>query len=431
MMSRLTLQPVCRMDNPTPRPIVVDMTHDADILIVGGGLNGPCLALACAQAGLSSVVIDALPAETRAGAEFDGRTYALALASVRMLEALGLWAELSDHAQPIRQIKASDGRAGEGAAPFFLHFDSAELEEGPMGQMLEDRHLRRALLAAMAKQPLIAHHPGTTVIAQATDGTARVTLADGRTLTGRILVGADGRGSGTAARAGIKRTGWDYGQTALVAAIAHDLPHHGIAHQFFMPPGPLAILPLTGNRSSIVWSERESDAKRLMAADDAGFLDHLRPRFGDFLGEIALAGRRYSYPLGLSIANAFVGTRLALVGDAAHGVHPIAGQGLNLGLRDVAALAEVLADALRRGEDIAAPDVLARYQSWRRFDTAALAMMTDGVNKLFSNDNPALRAIRDIGMGAVSAIPALRRGFMRQAAGLSGDLPRLLQGRAV
>lgn len=419
------------MDNPTRRAIVRGMAHDADILIVGGGLNGPCLALACAQAGLSSIVIDSLAEDVRSGAGFDGRSYALALASIRMLGALGLWADLKDHAQPILQIKASDGRAGQGAAPFFLHFDSAELDEGPMGHMLEDRHLRRALLDAMAAEPLVTHRPGTTVVAQQTDGAAHVTLEGGETLTGRLLVAADGRRSGTAQRAGIKRTGWDYGQTALVCAIAHERPHGGIAHQFFMPPGPLAILPLPGNRCSIVWSETDADARRLMAADDAAFLDHLRPRFGDFLGEISLAGQRHSYPLNLTIANAFVATRLALVGDAAHGVHPIAGQGLNLGLRDVGALAEVLADATRRGEDIAAADVLARYQSWRRFDTAALALTTDGVNRLFSNDNPALRLIRDIGMGAVSAVPALRRALMRQAAGLTGDLPRLLQGRAL
>jgi 2-octaprenyl-6-methoxyphenol hydroxylase len=405
------------------------MAYDADILIVGGGLNGPCLALACAQAGLTSIVIDALPEEVRSGTGFDGRSYALALASVRMLGALGLWADLAPHAQPILQIKASDGRAGEGAAPFFLHFDSAELEEGPMGHMLEDRYLRRTLLDAMAADARITHRPGTTVTAQKTDSAAEVTLADGSTLAGRLLIGADGRRSGTAERAGIRRTGWDYGQTALVCAIAHEHPHHGIAHQFFMPPGPLAILPLPGNRSSIVWSETHADAKRLMDAEDAAFLDHLRPRFGDFLGEISLAGQRYSYPLNLTIANAFVADRLALVGDAAHGVHPIAGQGLNLGLRDVGALAEVLADAHRRGEDIAAADVLARYQSWRRFDTATLALATDGVNRLFSNDNPVLRTIRDLGMGAVSSVPGLRRAFMRQAAGLSGDVPRLLQGR--
>ena len=431
MLSQATLQPARAMDNPAPQPIVRGMAHDTDILIVGGGLNGPCLALACAQAGLSSIVIDALDEDVRSGDGFDGRSYALALASVRMLTALGLWEDLAGHAQPILQIKASDGRAGEGAAPFFLHFDSAELEEGPMGHMLEDRYLRRALLDAMAAEPKIDHRPGTTVTAQSTDGAAEVTLADGTTLTGRLLVGADGRRSGTAARAGIKRTGWAYGQIALVCAIAHERPHEGIAHQFFMPPGPLAILPLPGNRSSIVWSEREADARRLIAADDAAFLAHLRPRFGDFLGEISLAGHRYSYPLSLTIANAFVAERLALVGDAAHGVHPIAGQGLNLGLRDVGALAEVLADAARRGEDIAAPDVLACHQSWRRFDTAALALATDGVNRLFSNDNPALRLIRDLGMGAVGAMPTLRRGFMRQAAGLTGDLPRLLQGQAL
>jgi 2-octaprenyl-6-methoxyphenol hydroxylase len=407
------------------------MVHDADILIVGGGLNGPCLALALAQGGFSSIVIDALPEATRAGADFDGRSYALALASVRMLDALGLWEDLADDAQPILEIKASDGRAGEGAGPFFLHFDHAEIEEGPMGHMLEDRYLRRALLDAMASEPRVTHLPGAEVVAQDTEGAARVTLADGRTLSGRLLVGADGRRSGTAERARIRRTGWDYGQTALVCAIAHERPHNGIAHQFFMPAGPLAILPLPGNRSSIVWSERTARAAEIAALDDAAYLEALRPAFGDFLGEISLAGSRYAYPLSLSIAERFVDTRLALVGDAAHGVHPIAGQGLNLGLRDVAALAEVLADARRRGEDIAREDVLARYQSWRRFDTAAMAVATDAFNRLFSNDNPALRALRDVGMGVVQAVPGLRRRFIREAAGLTGDVPRLLQGRTL
>jgi 2-octaprenyl-6-methoxyphenol hydroxylase len=407
------------------------MSHDAEILIVGGGLNGPCLALALAQAGFSSIVIDALPEDTRSGSEFDGRSYALALASVRMLGALGLWDGLADSAQPILEIKASDGRAGEGAGPFFLHFDHAEIEEGPMGHMLEDRYLRRALLAAMEADPRITHMPGTTVVAQETTDDARVTLSDGRTLSGQVLVGADGRRSGTAQRAGIRRIGWDYGQTALVCAVAHEKPHGGIAQQFFMPGGPLAILPLPGNRSSIVWSERTARAAEIAAMDDAEFLDALRPAFGDFLGEISLAGTRYSYPLSLSVAEAFVGPRLALVGDAAHGIHPIAGQGLNLGLRDVAALAEVLTDARRRGEAIGAPDVLARYQTWRRFDTTAMALATDAFNRLFSNDNAAIRAVRGVGMGVVQAVPGLRRSFIRQAAGLTGDAPRLLQGRAL
>ncbi len=404
------------------------MTHDTDILIVGGGLNGPTLALALAQVGLRSIVLDALPADVRQADGFDGRSYALALSSTRMLDALGLWGKLAANAQPMLQIKASDGRAGEGPSPWFLHFDHAEIEEGPMGHMLEDRYLRQTLLTAMSETPLVRHLPGSRVIAQ---GTGTVTLEDGRTLRARLVVGADGRASGTAARAGIKRTGWDYGQTALVCAIRHEKPHGGIAHQFFMPAGPLAILPLPGDRCSIVWSETHDMAAQIMAMSDADYLDVLRPRFGDFLGQISLAGQRYCYPLSLSIANAFVAPRLALVGDAAHGVHPIAGQGLNMGLRDVAALAEVLTDAKRRGEDFAASDVLARYQSWRRFDTAALAVATDTFNKLFSNDNPLLRAGRDIGMGIVGAMPGLRRGFIRQAAGLTGDLPRLLQGRAL
>jgi 2-octaprenyl-6-methoxyphenol hydroxylase len=298
--------------------------------------------------------------------------------------------------------------------------------------MVEDRYLRRAFLEAMKDAGDITRISGRTVVAQDLDASgATVTLDDGAQVRARLLVGSDGRASGTARRAGITRTGWSYGQTALVCAIAHEKPHHGVAHQFFMPPGPLAILPLTGNRSSIVWSERDAEAARIDRLDDAGYLEALRPRFGDFLGEISLAGKRFSYPLGLTLANALVAERVALIGDAAHGVHPIAGQGLNAGLRDVAALAEVLVQAARRGEDIGASPVLERYQQWRRFDTATLALATDAFNRLFSNDNPLLRLGRDIGMGIVGAVPALRRGFIREAAGLTGDVPRLMQGRPI
>ncbi len=406
------------------------MTYDSDILIVGGGLNGPALALAAARSGLSSVVIDAQPRAVLEGADFDGRAYALALGSVRMLRRLGLWDGLAENAQPMLEIKVSDGRAGKGPlSPYFLHFDHAEIEEGPMGHMLEDRFLRRALIEAMAASDRITVRNEATVVAQEADGQGvTVTLADGQSLRARLLVGADGRASGTAARAGIRRTGWDYGQTALVCAIEHEKPHGGVAHQFFMPPGPLAILPLPGNRSSIVWSETHETAARFMALDDDGFLQVLRPRFGDFLGEIAIAGQRFSYPLNLTVANSFVAERLALIGDAAHGMHPIAGQGLNAGFRDVAALAQVLDEARARGEEIGTAPVLERYQSWRRFDTATLAMTTDLTNRLFSNDNPLLRAVRDIGMGAVNAVPALRRGLIREAAGLTGDLPDLMRG---
>lgn len=406
------------------------MTYDSDILIVGGGLNGPVLALALARSGLTSTVIDAQPAEVLAADGFDGRSYALALSSVRLLRRLGLWDALENDAQPMLEIKVSDGRAGEGPlSPFHLHFDHAEIEEGPMGHMVQDRHLRRAVLTAIDADARITRLNGDSVVSQ--DSSVQgvtVTLASGKMLTGSILIGADGRRSGTAERAGITRTGWDYGQTALVCAIEHTLPHHGIAHQFFMPPGPLAILPLTGNRSSIVWSETHANAAAFNALSDADYLTMLRPRFGDFLGEIKLAGARYTYPLNLTLANSFIAPRLALVGDAAHGVHPIAGQGLNAGLRDIAALAHVLSDAKKRGEDIAAMPVLERYQHWRRFDTATLAVATDLTNKIFASDNPLLRLGRDIGMGIVNAVPGLRRGFIREAAGLTGELPELMRG---
>ncbi|PVA09938.1 2-octaprenyl-6-methoxyphenyl hydroxylase [Pelagivirga sediminicola] len=405
------------------------MKHDSDIVIVGGGLNGPALALALAQTGLSVTVVDALPAKIRKNAAFDGRAYALALASVRLLRAIGIWKGIADRTQPMLEIKVSDGRAGAGPlSPFFLHFDHAELEEGPMGHMCEDRVLRPALLAAMKADGNITQISGDAVTAQeVSPGGAALTLASGKVLRTRLIVGADGRTSGTAQRAGISRTGWDYGQTALVCAIEHERPHHGIAHQFFMPPGPLAILPLPGNVSSIVWSETAQTAAAFAALSDADFLHVLRPRFGDFLGEISLTGQRYTYPLGLTVANSLIAPRVALIGDAAHGLHPIAGQGLNAGLRDVGALAQVVADARRRGEDLAAPDVLERYQRWRRFDTASLAMTTDLSNRLFSNDNPLLRAVRGIGMGAINAAAPLRRAMMREAAGLTGDLPELMR----
>jgi len=403
------------------------MTQDSDLLIIGGGLNGPALALAAAEAGLRSIVIDALPADTRAEPDFDGRAYALALASVRLLANLGLWDRLAPDAQPMTGIRVSDSRVGEAEVFLGLDFSSAEIEEGPMGHMVEDRYLRRALLDAMEAAPQVTHRPAARVTAQTvTASGVAVTLEDGSTLTGRLLVGADGRQSGTAARAGIRRTGWSYGQTALVCPIAHEKPHEGTAHQLFLPPGPLAILPLTGNRSSIVWSERDAQAQAINALPDAEYLEVLRPRFGDFLGQITLAGPRYTYPLGLTLANAFVADRLALVGNAAHGMHPIAGQGLNAGLRDVAALAHVLSHAQRRGEEVASAAVLARYQQWRRFDTATLATATDLFNRLFSNDNPLLRLGRDLGMSLVQRLPDLRRGFLREAAGLTGDLPDLM-----
>lgn len=413
------------MDNPARRRILRVMSTDTDIVIVGGGLNGPALALGLAQIGLRTTVIDTLPAPTRKLRDFDGRSYALALASMRLLRGIDVWDDVRDHTQPMLEIKVTDGRAGEGPSPWMLHFDHAEIEEGPMGYMCEDRYLRQALLAAMDGNERITQLNGETVVTQ--DG-GTVTLASGKTVKAKLIIGADGRTSGTAQRAGIKRTGWGYGQTAIVCAVGHEKPNGGIAHQFFMPSGPLAILPLTGDRCSIVWSETDARAAEIMAMNDDDFLDALRPAFGSFLGELSLTGKRFSYPLSLTLANRFIADCVALIGDAAHGVHPIAGQGLNAGLRDVAALVDVLSDAKQRGEDIASPAVLARYEQWRRFDTATLAVATDTFNKLFSNDNPLLRAVRDVGMGVINSAPGLRRKFIREAAGLTGDLPSLMRG---
>ena len=406
------------------------MNNVSDVIIAGGGLNGPLVARALAQSGHTVTIVDGKAESVHRDAAFDGRSYALAISSIRLLQGLGLWDDLAAHAQPILEIKVSDGRAGEGPAPFFMHFDHAEIEDGPMGHIVQDRHLRRVVLDGIADNGRITHLQSAKIVAQSVDHSgATVTLSDGSEQRGRVLIGADGRGSGTAVRAGIKRTGWAYGQTALVCAIAHERPHNGVAHQFFMPPGPLAILPLPGNQSSIVWSETAEQARAIHQMSDADYLQVLRPRFGDFLGEISLVGQRYTYPLTLSLATSLVAERVALVGDAAHGVHPIAGQGLNAGLRDIAALAEVLTDASRRGEDLGAPAVLKRYEEWRRFDNTALAVATDTFNRLFSNDNALLRAARDIGMGLVNRMPALRRSFIREAAGLTGELPRLMRNR--
>ena len=404
------------------------MEHDCDIAIVGGGLNGPALALAAAQVGLRVIVLDATSHKPRKNAKFDGRAYALALASKRLMAAVGVWENVAQDAEPMLNIRVSDGRAGVGASPFFMDFDHAELEEGPMGYMVEDRHLRYALQAAMQTSPLIEYRLATRVTGQST-GPEGVTLslANNQKITTRLLVGADGRQSGTAARAGITYTGWQYGQTALVCAVEHDRPHGGVAHQFFMPAGPMAVLPLSARRSTVVWSEKTDSATVIKTLDDAAFLDVLRPRFGDFLGDIALTGGRFSYPLGMMIAKNYIAPNVALIGDAAHGVHPIAGQGLNAGLRDVAALIQVLSEAKQRGEDFASQPVLARYQLWRRFDATALAVATDGFNRLFSNDNPILRLGRDLGMGMLNAIPKVRRGILREAAGLTGDLPDLMR----
>ena len=404
------------------------MMKNADIAIVGGSLTGAATALAAAQAGFRVVVVDQLAAHTQVEQGFDGRSYAMALTSVRLLKALGLWADLAETAQPILKIKVADGSPSTGPSPLFMQFDHAEIEEGPMGHMVEDRFLRPLLQRAMARYETIEYIAGTALIEQSISGSEmQLTLSDGRQISTSLLIGADGRKSSSAGRAGIKRIGWEYGQTALVCAIQHEIPHNGVACQYFLPAGPLAILPLTENRASIVWSETAQNAKQIMALSEADYLSILQPRIGDYLGKISMAGQRYSYPLDLTLAESFVAPRLALIGDAAHGVHPIAGQGLNAGLRDIAALVQVLKEAKLRGEDIGASATLMRYQEWRRFDATSLALATDTFNRLFSNDNSLLRLGRDMGMAMINAVPKARRSFIREAAGLTGTLPDLMR----
>lgn len=417
------------MDTGRDRRHIGIMEHDADILIAGGGLNGPTLALALAQAGLRVVVVDARPAPARADAAFDGRAYALAAASQRLLAAVGVWPAVATVAQPILRVSTSDGGPSQGGGAV-LDFAAGELDGGPLGFMLEDRHLYAATLAAIGQEVGVSLLSGRAVVdQQVTPGGVVVTLDDGARLTGRLLVGCDGRASGVAARAGIRRVGRDYGQTALVGALRPEHAHEGVAHQVFLPGGPLAILPLRDGRVSIVWAEARAAATEIAALSDDDYLNLLHQRIGHITGAITLAGPRFAYPLTLTLAEEYVRPRLALVGDAAHGVHPVAGQGLNLGLRDVAALAEVLVAAWRRGEDIGALDVLLRYQRWRRSDATLLALGMDGVTRLFSTTNPLAVAARGIGMRAVAALAGPRRFLMREAAGLGPDLPRLLQGK--
>jgi len=402
-----------------------------DVLISGGGMVGLPLGLALAQGGLKTVVLDAAPAAKVLAPTFDGRVSALAYASVRMLGALGVWEDLAPHAQPIREILVTDGQAGKSASPFSLHFDAQEVGADSLGHIAENRHIRAALFQAVercANLELLA--PASVKTLTAEGGGATALLADGEEISAGLVIAADGRESLLRAQMGIQIIGWSYPQTGIVATVEHERPHNGVAYEHFLPSGPFAILPMTGNRSSLVWTEAKTKAPALLALDEAGFNAELARRFGAHLGATKSAGPRWSYPLSFHLVRDFVKPRFALAGDCAHGIHPIAGQGLNLGLKDAAALAEVLLDAARLGRDIGALDTLKRYERWRRFDSFALAASTDALNRLFSNDIAPLRHLRDLGLGIVDSIGPARRFFMRHAGGDIGKLPRLMKGEA-
>ena len=415
-------------------------THDADVLIVGAGVAGATLALALASGGLRPLLIDRAPMSDQLEPTFDGRAWAIAYSAFRQWKAIGAGALLEPHAQRIEQILVTDGRrpgaaTPDGPTPFLLRFDSSEIEDRsdgePLGYMLENRRVRLGLAAVMKAAGIDILAPARIIQTDFSGAVARLTLDDGRVLSAPLAVAADGRGSAMRRAAGIGVIGWPYGQSGVVATVAMERPHGGVAHEYFLPSGPFAILPLTENRASLVWTESNKAALALMAASPEAFQAHLDRRFGPFLGAAQVLEGRFNYPLSMELAERIAISRLALIGDAAHGVHPIAGQGLNLGLKDVAALAQVLVEAQRMGEDIGSALVLERYGQWRRFDNVMLAAGMDAFVRLFSNDNPLLRLARGVGMSAVGAISPARRYFMQEAGGAVGDLPRLLRGEAL
>jgi len=403
---------------------------DVDVLIIGGGFVGNTLAAALCGTGMSVALVDTQDLEAAIDAEFDGRSFAISLSNQRLLKGVGLWAGLADRAAPILDIRISDG-----PSLMFLHYDHREAGDEPMGYMVENHHLRRAHFERLSgARDLAVFAPDRVDTLDRGPGGVAANLSGGTEIRARLAVAADGRSSSTRQAAGIGVTKWSYDQSGIVCTVRHQHRHDYIAHERFLPAGPFAILPLMGdppeaaNRSSLVWTELTELTPAMMELDDAGFVAEIRRRFGDFLGDIEVAGPRYAFPLGLQFASRTTDQRLVLAGDAAHAMHPIAGQGLNMGLRDVAALAEVLVDAHRLGQDLGEGAVLERYARWRRFDNTMMLAATDGLNRLFSNDIAPVRLARDMGLAAVDKLPPLKRLFMRHAMGLVGDLPRLLRG---
>ena len=405
---------------------MAEKSINVDVLVVGGGLNGLPFAIAVASAGLEVLVLEREKPTHLVDAEFDGRVSAIAHASRNLFCSCGIW----DHVkakEPMLDIRITDG-----PSKLFLHYDHRQLGDEPFGHMVENRHLREALYARAKEIPtltIMAPAEYTDITRESSGVTAR--LASGETISARLVVAADGRNSPIRKQAGIKTVGRSYDQMGIVCTIAHELPHYGVAQERFLKPGPFAILPMTGNRSSLVWTEPTERAKVIMGLPDADFHREMAKRFGDYLGDLKVVGPRWSYPLTLHQSERYTDLRLALIGDAAHGMHPIAGQGLNLGLRDVAALAEVVIDAARLGQDIGGATVLEDYQRWRRFDSVVLLAITDGLNRLFTNDIPPVRLARDLGLAAVNKMPKLKGFFMEHARGTVGKLPRLLRGEAL
>jgi 2-octaprenyl-6-methoxyphenol hydroxylase len=401
--------------------------NDVDVLIAGGGFAGLTLAIALRQGlGPSFSVMVADPALGRSHAD-DERASAIVAAARRLFETLGVWEAVAEEAQPILDMVVTDSRLNDAVRPVFLTF-AGEIEPGePFAHMIENRYLVDALAAKAKVAGVVLQSEAVGSVTQEGERLV-VGLKDGSAVSTRLVAAADGGNSTIRKGAGIATYGWQYGQAAIVTNVGHERDHGGRAEEHFLPAGPFAILPLKGRRSSIVWTEASREAERIMALPVEAFHAELEQRFKLHLGDIDTVGARRVHPLGFSVARSFIAERIALVGDAAHVIHPIAGQGLNMGLKDVAALAEVIVDAARLGLDPGAATVLERYQRWRRFDTMAMGLATDGLNRLFSNRSDVLRLVRDVGLGLVDRVPKLKRLFIREAAGLVGEVPKLLRG---
>jgi 2-octaprenyl-6-methoxyphenol hydroxylase len=403
----------------------------ADMIVVGGGYVGLSVALAVKRAA-PNLDIQVIEGAEKDQWKKDPRASAIIAAASRMLDVFGIWDEIVTQSQPITRMIITDSKTGDAVRPVFLTFDGTVKDGEPFAHMVPNVAMVGALLKA-ADQAGIAVRNGVKATGFSGSGhQAEITLSDGTTLTSRLIVACDGVRSHIRQMAGIKTVTWAYGQSGIVTTVEHERPHEGVAEEHFLPAGPFAILPLTGNRSSLVWTERTADADRLVASDDLVFETELERRFGHKLGAIRATADRRAFPLGLTLARSFIAPRLALAGDAAHGIHPISGQGLNLGFKDVAALAETIVDADRLGLDIGALNVLERYQTWRRFDTFRMGVTTDVLNRLFSNDVLPLRIARDFGLGLVERMPKLKNYFISEAAGTTAaNNPKLLSGQAI
>lgn len=401
-----------------------------DVVIAGGGYVGLSLAVALKQGdeGIRCAVVDPKPMDQL---HKDPRASAIAAAASRMLTQLGVWAEIAAEAQPINDMIVTDSKLRDAVRPVFLTFEGAAEAGEPFAHMVPNGVMMPALYQKAKALGVHFEEPAVADTFRTAPDSVELTLADGSVLKTRLLVAADGVRSKLRELAGIRTVDWDYGQSGIVTTVRHERPHNGRAEEHFLPSGPFAILPLPGNRSSLVWTEKTADADRLVRSDDFTFELELERRFGHHLGTLEVEGPRRAYPLGLKLARDFVRPRFALAGDAAHGIHPIAGQGLNMGFKDVAALAEVLIGARRLGQDIGGLDVLERYQRWRRFDTFQMGVVTDVLNRLFSNDNDVLRAVRDFGLGLVDRMPGLKTQFIKEAAGFAGPVPKLLSGEPI